>query len=354
VIVKVRLSNFTRVGALSLAGAEYLPYAPIIDSTGGFAYIGANNNAGQGVVAKVRLSDFTSVRVLNTTLGGMLSSVIDTGSGFAYFGGDPMSGSGPGVIVKVRLSDLTEVGAMTLNAGEGWPTSSVIDSVAGFAYFGVSNFCTVGAILKVRLSDFTRVAYLSLNPYECTLYNAVLDPVHGFAYFAGGGCNIPPPWDPRPTCASPAVVKVRLSNFTRVGSLDLGGERPSSSIIDSASGFAYFGLHSDPGVVVKVRLSNFTRAGSITLNSGEDELLSAVFDPSSGFAYFGTSGFPTEVVKVEVASPIIPFHAPSLLDQFVWWAPYFAVALGIVIVTAAILTVTMKHRPSRVSLGGPG
>ena len=33
--------------------------------------------------------------------------------------------------------------------------------------------------------------------------------------------------------------------------------------------FAYFGTDTDPGRVIKVRLSDFTRVGAVTLNSGE-------------------------------------------------------------------------------------
>jgi hypothetical protein len=50
--------------------------------------------------------------------------------------------------------------------------------------------------------------------------------------------------------------------------------------------------------VVKVRLSDFTRVGALTLNPGEFSLYSAVLDASAGCVYFGTGTFPGRVLKV--------------------------------------------------------
>ena len=70
-------------------------------------------------------------------------------------------------------------------------------------------------------------------------------------------------------------------------------------MIDPASGFAYFGTDTIPGIVVKVQLSDFTRVGALTLNPGEDRLLMATIDPAAGYAYFGTHTAPGGVVKVQ-------------------------------------------------------
>src|SRR3989449_11640570 len=77
--------------------------------------------------------------------------------------------------------------------------------------------------------------------------------------------------------------------FDPVASLTLkpGETSLHSAVVDTANGFAYFGTSTSPGIVVKIRLSDFTRVGALTLNTGEDYLLSAVIDTASGFAYFG-------------------------------------------------------------------
>jgi hypothetical protein len=135
-----------------------------------------------GRVAKVRLSDFTRVGALTLNAGenDLVSAVIDPTGGFAYFG----TNDSPGRVVKVRLSDFTRVGALTLNAGEDTLFSAVIDPTGGFAYFGT--FTWPGIVVKVRLSDFTRVGALALNAWEDDLNSGVIDPTGGFAYFGTG------------------------------------------------------------------------------------------------------------------------------------------------------------------------
>ena len=80
-----------------------------------------------------------------------------------------------------------------------------------------------------------------------------------------------------------------------------GDNRIISAVIDQAGGFAYFGTDTSPGTVIKVRLSDFTRVDTLTLKDGEDKLTSAVIDPGNGFAYFGTNTSPGIVVKVRLS-----------------------------------------------------
>jgi len=99
---------------------------------------------------------------------------------------------------------------------------------------------------------------------------------------------------------------------TRVGAVTLnnGEDRLVSAVIDPASGHAWFGTHSFPGRVVKVALGAGsdppTRVGAVTLNAGEDWLVSAVIDPASSHAYFGISNIfveePGRVVKVALGA----------------------------------------------------
>lgn len=284
VVVKVRLSDFTRVGILTLGAGENDLYSAVIDVAGGFAYFGTDYS---GKIIKVRLSDFTEVGSLNAGASGLYSAVIDPMNGFAYF--SSVTGD-RGNIVKVRLSDFTRVGALTLNPGErGF--CSVIDTTNGFAYFGT----VYGDVVKVRLSDFTRVG--ALNVGAGNLNSAVIDPANGFAYF--GSYNS-------------TVTKVRLSDFTRVGTLDAGAGDLHSAVIDPINGFAYFGSYTAPGKVVKVRLSDLTRVDTLTLNVGEDKLHSAVIDVGEGFAYFGTATTPGKVIKINLPdttmlSPTVQF-----------------------------------------------
>jgi len=92
-------------------------------------------------------------------------------------------------------------------------------------------------------------------------------------------------------------------NFLQTASLHL--HKPenllSSAVIDPDGKFAYFGAYTDPGVIVKVRMSNLSRVGALILNSGEYALTSAVIDPAGEYAYFGNSFGPGKVIKVRLS-----------------------------------------------------
>ena len=69
--------------------------------------------------------------------------------------------------------------------------------------------------------------------------------------------------------------------------------------------FAYFGTKTFPGRVIKVMLSDFTRVGALILDSGENSLVSAVIDQPNGFAYFGTNTSPGKIIKVDLSDFIV-------------------------------------------------
>jgi hypothetical protein len=98
-------------------------------------------------VVKVRLSDLTRVGALtlNTGEDELESAVIDPAAGFAYFG----TRTSPGQVVQVHLSDLTRASALTLNRDEDGLTAAVIDPAAGFAYFGT--YTDPGRVVRINL-----------------------------------------------------------------------------------------------------------------------------------------------------------------------------------------------------------
>jgi uncharacterized repeat protein (TIGR01451 family) len=110
-------------------------------------------------VVKVRLSDFTCVGALtlNPGEGYLVSAVIDTINVYAYFG----TLTRPGSVVKVRLSDLSRVAALTLNLGEDALESAVIDTARGYAYFGTST--SPGMVVKIDVGFDNLVLTKSAN-----------------------------------------------------------------------------------------------------------------------------------------------------------------------------------------------
>ena len=120
---------------------------------------------------------------------------------------------------------MSQVGVLALNQGEN-VSSAVIDSDGTFLYLAItgtnylnqSEYPVTGSIVKIRLSDFTRVGTLTLNPDETDLAVSIIDSAGGFAYFG--------------TATAPGkIVKVRLSDFTRVG----GAYSPSRRELDNLS-----------------------------------------------------------------------------------------------------------------------
>jgi hypothetical protein len=296
-IIKINLANFKRVSTLVLNPTEpllFLSAGGVIQtetSGGSFGYFATYSSP--SFVIKVKLSSMSRAATLTLQQGREYfdSSIIDTNAGFVYFGTDaPPFGtsSATGAITRIRTSDFTDAGTLVLQPGEGQICSAVIDTAHGFAYFATRSM--PATVIKVRLSDFSRVGAMTFNIGEDGACTGVLDPVNGFAYFG--------------TSTFPGiVVKIRLSDFTRVGALTLasGEDSPLSSVIDVNAGFAYFGTFDFPGIISKVRLSDLTEVGSLTLNPGEDSPPAAVIDPARGFAYFGTADAPALVVKVRLS-----------------------------------------------------
>jgi hypothetical protein len=290
-IVKIRLSDLTRIGALILNSGEVFSSSACLDSQNDFAYFGLGS--APGVVAKIRLSDLTRIGTITLNSGENYPYAcgIDTTSGYAYFIADV----NPGIIVKVRLSDFTRVGALTLNSGETtYNAAPAIDAANGFMYVSVTT--SPASIVKIRLSDFTRVASLSLNSGENNIRTAAIDTQNGFLYV--GTQTFPG-----------VVVKIRLSDFTRVGAITLnsGENSLNASSIDTQNGFLYVVCHTSPGIAVKIRLSDFTRVGAVTLNSGENLPWSSGIDPANGFLYLPTYGSdPIKVIRVSLGSTSMP------------------------------------------------
>jgi len=338
-IVKVDLRNFGRVGALAPDPAIGALTASAIDIRNGFAYFGGPAKSAPlaySIIVKIKLSDFTVAGKVIVNESYPVSAVIDTNAGFAYFGGWSRSTTGRSGIVRLRLSDFTVAGILTLNLSEEQLTSAVIDTENGFAYFGTCS--SPSEVVKIRLSEFGRVDSLVVGSDESCLGSGVIDPAGGYAYFAtylGGSSTYYVPGK---------VVKVRLSDFTRVGATSLPKGDLGTAVIDPQAGLAYFGSGSNyPGTIFAIQLSNLAVIGSLVLNNGESlehAHGSAVIDAKNGFAYFATSsplGGPAIIVKIQVlkAGETTPIReVPGILMR--------VVAIGLI--SGLIMVVVLRKR----------
>jgi len=157
----------------------------VIDAEQAFAYFGTAT--APAVIVKVKLSDLTrsGALILNPGENYLNSATIDSGNGFAYFG----AGTAPGIVVKVRLFDLARVGAYILNPRESLYTHAAlfISSTDGMLYVTVAGdqvLGLAGGLVKVRTSDLSRMGAvtLALDPGNFVSGEGAVDSTKGLAY----------------------------------------------------------------------------------------------------------------------------------------------------------------------------
>ncbi|MBI5374152.1 MAG: hypothetical protein HZA77_01880 [Candidatus Schekmanbacteria bacterium] len=346
-IIKIRLSDFSKVDAISLADysnpGEYFLTSAVIDPIEGYAYF-ANNYGSSGLIFKIDINPSHTFRhVATLTLGSgenaLKTAVIDTSGSthYAYFG----TNTTPGKVIKVNLSTFSKESAITFATGENQVSTSVIDAGNGFAYFGlntnpakvikvdinpvntfqkistISVSSTLGflssaidtidgyayfgegqtwsKIVKVRLSDFTVSASSSASNIDGKMTTAAIDTsglVH-YAYFVGDR-----------TTGGTRIVKFNLNSFTRAAVIDLTPDEDSaqSSVIDTSAGYLYLGMHTVPGKIAKINLASFIREGTLELPLGAGYFSSSIMDSTGTYAYFGSQDSPTRIVRVNLAT----------------------------------------------------
>lgn len=265
-IVKVRLSDFTEVA--SIGSAISYKQGSEIDLVNQFFYLGSNQVPSRA--SKVDLSSFTEVA--NIVTGGNVASafVIDVAGGFVYCADN--------TIRKIRLSDFTLVNSLvpTLQV-----SCSAIDNTNHFAYFGGY---TPNSVYKLNLTTFTKQAQLNFVDGEQEIMSGVIDVQNGFSYWGDYGTY---------------VVKVRLSDFTKVDRISLAGT-PWEAAIDVPHKFAYFATGSNPSTLVKIDLTTFSQVESIVI-TGSYNLNAILIDPTTGFIYCCSAAgatVPGKIIKV--------------------------------------------------------
>jgi len=206
------------------------------------------------------------------------------------------------------------------------PHSMVVDEANGFAYLGMQTDFGTTKVVKVRLSDFTRVDEL-LVAVTGRFQHAHMDD-NGYAYFVA--------------VAFPSkVVRIRLSDFTHQGTVELESNESYTGVIDNVRNFGYFASQS---WITKVDLTTFTRVGAI--DTGGDRLLASAIDEVNGFAYFGESsgGYydPSHVYKINVNNPTFSLHDTILFGSGE------DVQGGCMAIEGNNLWVTTQHYPAKL------
>jgi|GEM_PF-6969212 len=339
-------AKFARVGALSLAEEEEFPRGFVIDEVHGFMYFAAGTPESGSKIIKISLPDFKRVDEIRLppNLYRPLCAIIDSAREYAYFGVGFNS-----TVIKLRLSDFTIVGDLPI----GVPVDmALLDDVHGYAYFvhSASTFFDFPSISKVRLSDFTleKKVIFPLNANVKFFESATIDPKNGYAYIGTLGISrilkirlsdleledqiiFDKPGDDRLQTLSAAiidakrefvyfgayggsVVKVRLSDFSRVADIPVAYSIGGGALLDPVGNFAYFvdyapSTEFTTPFVARVSLESFKVTEKIFFPIGEGFVKEGAIDISKGIAYFGTHGLNnntitgTKIVKVDVSRP---------------------------------------------------
>jgi hypothetical protein len=197
----------------------------------------------------------------------------------AYFGTDTM----PGQVVKVNLATMTQVAALDLLEAEdeNYLYPAVLDQDRTHAYFGTCQADGSGdikaSVVKIRLSDMTRVGALKMAEDEGCLWLAVSDGTHG--YFVDY-------YEQR-------LIKVNLASMTRVDDFDIG--LFTASMVSDGT-HAYIASDGALAQVVKVNLATMTAVGSpLTLAAGMDFTYGAV--RVGNHAYFASCTGDAELLQ---------------------------------------------------------
>jgi hypothetical protein len=296
-LVKVAASTFTEAGRHRLATGEDRFSGSVIDPAGGFAYFASAlyqaYPTGPNAIVKVRLSDFERVGTLSTfgLWGDQLRyPQIDTSRGYMYFA---ETGSSEGVVLQISLSDFSIANRVVFTSGNeifARITGSAIDTAGGFIYISryyTPDYRTIySEVVKASLPNLAVVARLKVTPQGDSVQPILIDPVHDIGWFMSGA-----PYAPGP------IVTVRLSDFTQTG-IYSGTEFGGVAATDLAHNLAYLRRGS---VVDKVSLPDLSVLGSIDL-SADGVVATGTADVEHDRAYFVTNALPYQIVDVQLST----------------------------------------------------
>lgn len=242
-------------------------------------YFGTLTNPAR--VVRVDLSTMTVVGTLTLTGESDLKSVVTDGT-HLYFG----TWGYPARVIKVALTggaaeagQMSRVGALVLDGTNGTVGTSILWSAVTdgtHIFFGTS----AQNIVRVRMSDLAFGGALALESGESNLTTAATDGTH--AYFG--------------TQSTERIVKVRMSDFTRVGGIAVTGSGGMESSVVVPSGDLFVGSGS---MAADARILRISTSGSAVAGSGGMSLVGTLALPATegrpmaafvkGDVYFATA-----------------------------------------------------------------
>lgn len=281
-VIKIRLSDFTRVGAITLSIDSLWGMA--IDTTNGFLYV-SGNIASTTNISKIDLTTFTETTVLSLTseLYKVNNLVIDISNGFLYIGTG--STTDPAEIRKINLTTFTQTASLTLNSGENTIGAGIIYN--GYIYYSARSTGNNAEVIQIRISDFTRIGSVSgVNLLSRVFFTAKLDLVNGYGYFVSDTTKI---------------VKVNLSLLTIDSILQMPGINSFAYSSSISNNYLYIGRATgNKGYIDRIRLSDFTLIDSIEIYNGNGINGFFIGETFGNFIYFAGYTSPGVISKIRI------------------------------------------------------
>ncbi|MBL0349145.1 MAG: hypothetical protein IPP68_02055 [Elusimicrobia bacterium] len=179
--------------------------------------------------------------------------------------------------------------------------AGAVDTADDYAYFVAPT--RPGALLRIRLSDFTRAGELFLGPDEIDSGFLALDPLGRFAYT---DANINPG----------RLVKISLNTFQRVGALSLAtGKWPDAAALDPARGWLWTTAVNANQRLTKVRLSDFREASPVLEIPAGNSLDTIAYDTATGVGYFVETGAAPRLVQADFLTMTRLAELPLAVDE---------------------------------------
>ncbi|MEK9156402.1 MAG: hypothetical protein AAB360_03865, partial [Patescibacteria group bacterium] len=213
------------------------------------------------------------------------------------------------------LNSITMTGLNWNGAGNNIRTA-VADTTNHFIYYGT--YESPARIIKVNGTNNQIVSVLTLDSTDEYAIDSAINITNGYAYFGMYG-------------GTGKVVKIQLSDFTRIGSYSLPAFL-SALTISSDGAYVFAARYAAPAMIYKIQTSDMTLVGSaLTLASGENYAFSAISDGT--YAYFGTTT--SHIAKVQMsdntevgtafayAGPGTRFHTAATDGTYGYFGTYY-------------------------------
>jgi hypothetical protein len=251
-----------------------------MDTDGSFIY-----TAAYGHIIKENKMDMNDFGVLNLADNGYADVSTLRVDADSIFVTATKTGYGASqCLVKVDKTTMQVTHTHTFQANQNIAYSMALDE--DHIYTGMVTM--PGRVLMLKKTTLDQVSEVMLAAGEDDLRSLLWsanDPSHIFA-----NCYTTPG----------RVVKIKIvqgGGLQRTGAVTLGaGEDKIMAGVASDGEFLYVGTGTSPAKVVKINSMHMALAGSLTLEAGEDKIVSMIAD--SDFLYAGTETSPGKIVRV--------------------------------------------------------